>query len=273
MSFIYAEKKTFNEDSFHYNSVYIFSDTKIIIDDNQSANWSKRTLDAVSKYGLIKSVNISSSCNVSFAGNNIIHANRLLSEYSTGKIKTTDEILNRAVEIHLNAPTDEIEFLICYCDDNKELHIVCIKDKKVDRDCNSAWIGSYIAFNYMQKIRFQENCPLSDKKNVSSNLFRKAIEDCGDTTVGGFVVGASYYRESDSFEYIDTFYTANDIPQTVNLGESVKFYMSAEKGTFTFECYPVDIGYIINIKENGVSILYTRCYRFIWISNTVSCNI
>lgn len=153
MSFIYAEKYTITNEEGQLDQLSIYSDTKVMLNGAIRANWSKKQKENIEKYGLIKSIIVSPKCCISFAGNNISHANKLLSMIYSQRSFHLDELLKWAYDIHKHAKTDDIEFLVCFADGDDETEIISIKNNEIIRDCKSAWIGSKATFNKMQELK------------------------------------------------------------------------------------------------------------------------
>ena len=74
---------------------------------------------------MVKSIIIAPKCCISFAGNNIAHAHKLLSILYNQQF-TKEYLLDLALEIHCAAPDDDIEFIICLADEDNETELICI---------------------------------------------------------------------------------------------------------------------------------------------------
>lgn len=141
MSFIYA----MNDVIFS-----ILSDTKIDLKDDREKFWkaeSDRRL--VKQIGLIKSIIVSPNLVICYAGNNISKAAELLRKVKCMPLDM-EEIVDRAFKIHINSGVDDIEFLIAYYDQTREL--VSIKNHQVIRKCKSAWLGSFHAYEEFTRL-------------------------------------------------------------------------------------------------------------------------
>ena len=192
MSFIYAEKVVQSVDGEDRPSFHIMGDTKFtpIPESPGIVDWGVITYSLLSRYGIVKSMIIGPKCCLSFAGNNIAYAHDLLTFiYTTGKF-SVDQMLSRALEIHLSAPKDAIEFLVCAVDEREEGHITCIKDRAMKQDCPQAWIGSSEVYKALQA---QRDFSISKAKHCFSlSQFQVAIEKSCDNSVGGFITNIRY---------------------------------------------------------------------------------
>lgn len=254
MSFVYAEKSQFMYNDEVINTTRIYSDTKTTLIGAYKSNWSPKTISAINKYGFIKCINISPKFSVSFAGNNTALAHKLL-EWIYSKQKCTErEVIDKAFELHSSADKNDIEFILCYADDNNQTHIVCIKEGELYMDQSSAWIGSYNAFRKMQELR-----KLSD---TSIDLFQKAVEECEDDSVGGFIICNSYFEREQKFLFPERFEAYIERTQTVQPGNNIILSGNAETGdcTIYFHESPNDV--IIDFYQNNITIMYTNRYRY-----------
>lgn len=76
MSFVYATKTKTTFNNTIIERMCILSDMRIT--ECNPACWGKETAALIEKHGIHKSVLVAPNCCVSFAGNNILHANRLI---------------------------------------------------------------------------------------------------------------------------------------------------------------------------------------------------
>lgn len=129
MSFVYAEKIKYTLEDKQIQGIKIYSDTKVSIEGAVKTNWSEQQKKAIEKYGMCKSIIINSRCCISFAGNNIFLLQTLFDQLiKWGKFEI-NQLIEYAYKIHLSEHKDDIEFIICYVDDNNDKRIVCIKEK------------------------------------------------------------------------------------------------------------------------------------------------
>ncbi len=258
MSFVYAEKtqKDFGQEiSF---PIKIYSDTKTELIGAYKSNWSEQAYKLIKRFGFTKCINICSNMALSFAGNNTAYAHDLLNWMeSKGKFDEEDAI-EKAFEIHKSANKDDIEFIICYVDDNNENHIVCIKERQILRDVSSAWIGSPKAFRELQKIRSEEGYPI----NISFSLFQRAVEKCKDDSVGGFLICDCYDANERQFIFQERLEAYGAGPQIIPPGGIIAFNRPAETGDCTIHFIPDPFEVIIEFYQNSTILLYTRRYRY-----------
>ena len=119
MSFVYAQKIG--------KSIGIFADTKITFNTAATHLFGTDTQKSVHQFGMIKNIIISKNFCISFAGNNIVYANKLLSKINHVSLK---QILQLALDINRQDIDNGAEFIICYADRNVQL-IFQIKDGSV----------------------------------------------------------------------------------------------------------------------------------------------
>lgn len=250
MSFVYAEKDKY--------CTKIYSDTKVTFDEQSKLNWGENTRNAMGAYGIIKSIIVRDNCCISFAGNDIILAHKLLQEIVDWGKFSEDQLLDSALKIHLSAPPDDIEFIICTADDD-ETHIACIKEGKLFRDCINAWIGSGIAFLKMQELRMRE---LSNGRHLNTgNLFDQMLLECKDESVGTFEILTIFSSIQHGFFYTERLQMASERKQTVQPGEILQFHGSAEEGAYTIYQHWSNEEVRLDIAQADLSILFTRKYR------------
>ncbi|WP_394963691.1 hypothetical protein [Candidatus Allofournierella excrementigallinarum] len=257
MSFVYAVKEIIKYDSCMRELTYIYSDTKISLDGTCKSNWGTQTREMIEHYGLIKSMIVGPRCCISFAGNNIAYAHRLLYKLFEAKQFKEDELIDLAWEIHSSAAENEIEFIICLADEADKTEIVCIKNQTIQRDCSSAWIGSEDAFRHLQKYRMADVSHL----NEYLKAFNYAMRCCKDDSVGGFCISVIFSNSSHQFEYQERLELAVEREQKVLPGMPIKLVGSAEEGASTLHYYPSDLGVEIQIDQINLTIVFTSKYR------------
>ena len=257
MSFIYAEKYQMDDSS--DESVRVLCDTKTSPGRYTSANLSRTEYDLVLKYGVVKSTICCPELCISFAGNNTLFAAKLFRELDDMGSFEPKDVSDYALSIHQSAPSsDDIEFIISYFS-NDQVFIDCVKNRKLQRNCTIAHIGSEDAFKAFQKAR------LSAEKHASSlteSAFRDVVSGCKDDTVGGRTVKVIFDFQSKSFIYNweRAFHTSK--PQIVSLGEPIAFNTSASDGGYSYEIVHGDIENVFYIIDQmNYAILYSRKYR------------
>lgn len=258
MSFCFAEEVSIDFENEHINSAHVICDTKAILKGAIKANWNENALKQINKYGLAKTIIIDPHVCLSFAGNNILLVYELLKWLSEKGTCELEDFINKAFEIHKTAESlDDIEFLILSKDElDKPVEIISIKEGIAERNCRSAWIGSYEAFRSLQKMR--------QGKNIGEEItvldFWNAIMDCTDETVGGFPIEARFF--DDHFEYGYFFSTCVTKSQIVKPGENVNLINTAEDGGFTITIQDCDREPLISFAQSPIAVLYTRKYRY-----------
>ncbi len=257
MSFVFAVKYTHEFDGCTKKLTYIYSDTKVSLDGTSKETWGDKTWTLVNKYGLIKSVIVGPKCCVSFAGNNIAHAHKLLSQLYYKGMFSEDELLELALNIHHNAPVDDIEFIIAIADEEDETELVCIKDGEIRRNCISAWIGSQRAFSCMQEYRLGK----PENSKLYATAFDHAMRCCGDDSVGGFSISVKYDSSERQFIYPCRLESEVVRAQEVMSGMQVNLTGSAEEGACTLYYHPSSEDFAIEISQANLTILYTKKYR------------
>ena len=257
MSFVFAVKHTFEFDGFEKKLTSIYSDTKVSLDGTSKETWGDQTWTLVNKYGLIKSIIVGPKCCVSFAGNNIAHAHKLLSQLYAKGMFSEDELLELAFNIHLNAPVDEIEFIIAIADEEDETELVCIKDGEMRRNCASAWIGSQRAFSCMQECRLGK----PENSKLYAAAFNHAMRCCRDDSVGGFSIIVQYDSSEKQFIYPCRLESEVVRAQEVLSGMQVNLTGSAEEGACSLYYHPSSEYVAIEISQADLMLLYTKKYR------------
>ncbi len=250
MSFVYAEKYFIDEDRTEPR-VNIYSDTKTTLIGAVLANWSEKERTTIEKYGFIKSVNIGPTCCISFAGNNTMYAQRLLKWIFEKRFVSDDELIEKAFQLHREACKDDIEFIICSADSGRPI-ITCIKNGVINNDVSSAWIGSPDAFHKMQELRKDLVTDIS--------LFSKALEECGDDSVGGFVIRSTY--DGKEFFYPERLESSVERKQLVRLGENITLFDPAEKGGYTIHFRESKQNVIIDFLQSDHSVIYSASLRY-----------
>lgn len=268
MSFVYAQRIA--------HSIAIFADTKITIFDTDARRFfGSETEKRVRQFGMIKNIIVSKNFCVCFAGNNIIYANELLQQINSISL---EQLLQLALSINCKVPDNGAEFIICYADKTTQL-IYQIKDGMCE-EVPLAWIGSNQAFNYFQGVRhgaYEQNiksnipysceiqfgtAPLSAEDGTYQTLFDnfyKTIFDCGDDSVGGFVVPVLFDPQTNQFWYKGYCRSFSKMKVT-NKGLSTPMYQGPSTGAYSILFYqsPQNVG--IYIPENHWGIIYNH-YR------------
>jgi hypothetical protein len=266
LSFVYAKKVG--------QLTAIFADTKISFDQpDYKQFFGKRSKEMIRQFGMIKNIIISHNFCISYAGNNIIHANNLLQRINHLSLH---ELLALALEENQKDIENGTEFIICYANCSVQ-NIYQIKNGKCD-DVPAAWIGSYDAFNYFQGVRngaygtdIKSNDPYGVELSFGTspkscdeseyellfNAFHKTIFDCGDSTVGGFVVPVLFDLETNQFWYKGYIKSYSKMKKTP-LGLSMPVYQGPESGSFSIIFYesPAIVG--VYIPENNWGIIYNH---------------
>ena len=253
MSFVYAETKN--------NTLDIYCDTKIGLDNFAGATFSLEQAELIRKYGIVKTVLICPELAISFAGNNIYLASKLFKRLSEKKIFSTQEVVDMAYDTHVAGKKNDVEFIVASCEYGK-LSLQCIKECEVYSDCKFAWIGSPVAHSEFQKFRnFNNEGKASDRTQMA---FLDVVRGCSDSSVGGFCIEAGYNSIERCMGYRNckTFQNSNFKVQVVQPGEEVCFYMNSEDGGFSFEQMPMSLSdLILRVDQMEPAILYSRRLR------------
>jgi hypothetical protein len=266
MSFVYAKKIA--------NSIAVFADTKITFDPTGTKIlWSEETHELIRQFGLVKNIIFSKNFCVSFAGNNIVYINELLSQINQ---ITLSQLLSIAFNIHCRDIENGMDFIICFAN-NSQQSIYEIKDGKCN-EVNFAWIGSYDAFNYFQSTHLGKtqtiamtNNPLGVEISFGTasqsafdleydklfNAFHKTLADCGDATVGGFVVPIIYDTKQNEFKYKG--YAKSYAKLEMKNGmASLPMYQGADKGVFSVLFYTSRTIVGLYIPQGHLGIVYNH---------------
>lgn len=259
MSFIFAEKVP-KLDNDVEETIRVYCDTKVTTENNIGAGVSRKLQEQLQKYGIIKSTIICPEICISYAGNNAFLASKLFHNlYEMGEFFRED-VLREAFTVHICAdnPSD-IEFIICSSEDGL-LHIDCIKEKRLNKDVPSAWLGSFEAFNSFQGYRLKSKEPIQDN---SSHAFREVVSGCGDDTVGGFPIEVQYYHFNKSFEFVEQYSFISNKKQVIFPEENIAFHTNARDGGMSCRVIPMGLGSaILNIEQMKNAILYSRDHRY-----------
>lgn len=259
MSFIFAEKVPIL-DSEVEETIRVYCDTKVSAESSIGAGVSKELQAQLQKYGVIKSTIICPEFCISYAGNNAFLASKLFYKLYEMKTFYREDVIREAYDVHITAndPSD-IEFIICSVE-NGTLYIDCIKDKKLCKDVQSAWLGSFVAFHSFQGYRLKSKEPV---QKLSSQAFREVVSGCGDDTVGGFPIAVEYYHCDKSFEYVEEYGLVSNKNQVVLPGENMLFYTSEGDGGMSYRIIQMGVGSVIfDIDQMESTILYSRDHRY-----------
>lgn len=254
MSFVYAEKSQINYENELINCTNIYSETKTTLIGAYKQNWSEKTYNAIVKYGFIKCVNVNPKFSVSFAGNDTSFAHKLLEWIYSNQKYTDQEVIDKAFEIHMSTDEDNIEFILCHADEDNKTHITCIKKKRINRECSSAWIGSYDAFRKMQELRTSHI--------TSLDLFKRTVEECKDDSVDGLIICNSFCEDEQRFLFTERIESYKDRTQIVQSNSEIILSGPAETGDFTVHFRESSNEVIIDFYQNNTSVIYTNRYRY-----------
>ena len=256
MSFVYAEKSKYIIGDEQVQGIKIYSDTKVSIAGAVKTNWSEEQRKAIEKYGMCKSIIIDPKCCISFAGNNIFLLQKLFDQLvEWGKFEI-DQLIEYAYKTHLSEHKDNIEFIICYVDDNDEKRIACIKEKQLYIECQNAWIGSIQTFRKMQELRMQS----ADSFDSSYYLFKRAVSSSIDDSVGGIIVEVSCGIKNEFF-FTGKLISVVEREQKYLPGDVISVIGTAEEGSCTMYFYETQTEVRIDFLQIDFSLLYTSFYR------------
>lgn len=267
MSFVFAEKRQHNLEAISFMETCVYSDTKITFTGAASGNWCEKQAKLIEQYGMAKSIILSPECCISFAGNKVALANKLIADiYKQQKIEIP-EIISMAFNIHTEADPDDIEFIICCADVDNATHITCIKGGSIHYDCQHAWIGSSAAFIKLEELFFMgkesaKSFGQSEESVSRTSFFTEAIHSCGDDTVGGFTILVSYREDEQRFVYPERVYSVVERQQSIKSGELLTIVDNAERGGFTIHSLESHSDAILELEQINRTIMYTRQYRF-----------
>lgn len=253
MSFIYACKLI--DQCTNVETIEIYSDTKIILDEIEQKSLEGEVLRNFKNYGLIKIIFVNQQCCIAFAGNNIKLVYELLELYYSNDSKKIDVLIELAYKLHLENPINDIEFIICYNDNNNLKHIVCIKNHQKYSNEPFCWIGSKSTFEIMQKERIKNNFSIHQS-------FINAVESGIDESVGLFIIMVKYSNELKKFKFIERMYTVVSKPITYKTGEFIKLFDSKQNGGFSIKVSEIN---------NKVYLYIAQLNKIIIYSNGISC--
>lgn len=252
MSFVYAEKETMYLTNQTLKSINIFSETKIGFKGAAKLNWPEEESREILKYGMIKSIIISPTCCLSFAGNNVLELQKLFKKIRQYQHFDINQLLNDALNLHLSLGRDELEMIICYVDESNDLHITCIKEGKIQRDCQNAWIGSRLAFEKLQELR----CQAPQRFSTTEFIFQDALSNCKDDSVGLIPIVVRYSPQK-GFIYPARCVSSLDRATFVPAGTSIPFSGTACDGGFTVFFAESQTQVRIDFEQGDFTLLYT----------------
>ena len=255
MSFVYAEKKE--------GVIQIYCDTKISFSEGIYASISREQKVLIDKFGIVKTNIVCPTLSISFAGNNIFLASRLFKALCDKKTFEIEEAIDLAYRIHMEAKPDDIEFLIASYEGSESGEICCIKERKIERNVNFAWLGSIKAFQEFQKYRIKEMSAYNkDIHNYTSSAFREVVQSGIDDSVGKFMIDVRYYASDKSFEYCESLFLQTSKDQYVKANEPIQFHFDAADGGYTVNQTPISIEeFILDIHQMDACILFSRRMR------------
>ena len=258
MSFVFAEKNHFLDGDQTIRTMSIFSDTKITFSE-KFGNWSEITRKYIERYGMVKSLILSPTCCISFAGNNIFYVTKLLDHFANQGSFSEEYLCEKAFEIHCNALPNDIEFIICYIV-NEEHHIVCIKNGKMECDCANAWIGSPDTFYELQRCRSEKMENNAANLHVTSAaLFREAIRLTKDDSVGKDIfIHTLASSLTNEFVYAYRLESFSEAQRLIPPGTNIPIIGTVAEGAFSVEYEETAENVIINVLQADISILYTK---------------
>lgn len=257
MSFIIAEKSTIVVDNAEIKQTQIWGDTKLTPNfaAANKANWGIKTFNLILRYGIVKTVIVGPKCCISFAGNDISYAHKLLEYVYSANESTKDTICEKAFALHTEAPTDAVEFIICTADDDNDTSITCIKEGKMYSDCQMAWIGSPLAYKALMENR------ASSEHRISAIDIDNALHACGDDSVGGFITRVMYDTNEKVFLYGERLESHVEREQIIGIGEAIDLFHTAEDGGFTVHFRESQTDVVIDFGQKDMSLVYTARYR------------
>lgn len=261
MSCIYAELTNKNMEGKQYNSVSIYSDTKLTLDQNLKIGMNPKTINLIEQFGIIKSMNVKDKLNISFAGNNICKVVPFLDSLKENTFIDIDEIINEAFILN-KTNIEDLEFIITYVDDKDIPHIVCIKNGIIEKNCQTAFIGSEIA---RQKHIEIKNEYLKRNNRILSNLILQDLLNCHvDDSVGGILILNSYSFFDKKFVYPSMFYSCVESINYVKANTPIPLCEDLSKGGYVISQYEnINGELVLDFNLANFSILYTSNHRYV----------
>lgn len=205
---------------------------------------------------MCKSIIINPKCCISFAGNNIFLLQKLFDQLvEWGKFEI-DQLIEYAYEIHLSEHKDDIEFIICYVDENDDKRIVCIKEMKLFKECQNAWIGSMQTFRKMQELRMQNE----NSYGTSCYLFERAVSSSIDDSVGGVIVEVTCGKRNEFF-FTEKLISDVEREKRYLSQDIISIMGTAEEGSCTMHFFESQTEVRIDFLQIDFSLLYTSTCR------------
>ena len=256
MSFVYAQLTQYYDDGIARERISVYSDTRIILPNTSGLLMNDLTQRATRAFGVCKiHIHDGKYC-VSFVGNDISKAHKLLQWLVEGNCESFDSLVQTAFKIHCSAANkDDVEFILCAAqNDDGVPEIAYVKEGALARGVENAWIGSYEAFRQLQKALLERKGS-GAQASVSLDQMYKAIYSCDDETVGDLIICANTY--GGKFEYGYCYFTAVYREQSVPPGGKLRLFQSADEGGFAVEIREIDGDPFLTFPQIGRSLLYT----------------
>lgn len=169
-----------------------------------------------------------------------------------------------------------VDFIICYAV-KEEQQIFEIKNGNCTQ-ANSSWIGSHAAFNYFQGVQtgnidtkvnssnplgveisfgHANQSPLEIEYQNLFEAFHKVLFDCGDTTVGGFVVPVVWDCTIDSFKYHEYMKTYSSF-EYKNDVVHLPMYQPASSGAYSILFYKSTSTVGFFLPQPSLGVVYSQ---------------
>lgn len=260
MSYVYAEIVKTDYPRKGNKSIEIYSDTKVSFDPVLKTEMDPKTVENISNFGLIKSLNIGPKINISFAGNDFLCITAFLANLYAAKEINVDALIEDAYKLHRNHQPNGIELIISMIDEEDNPSLVCIKNNKIESDCPFAYIGS----ESTRKKQLELKNKLGQEKNKLSTsiIMHETFSNRTDDAVGSFYILCKYSNELQRFIYPNIFFSSNENIGYIAPNQTIPIYATAENGGYTFEQFEnMDGELILDFKQVDFAVVYTRKLR------------
>ncbi len=214
------------------------------------------------KKSVVKTSILDPNLAVSWAGRSD-EADACLIKFSSGGLhaRPKEEIITFFYQSHLNALDSDkdnqgVDFILTF--GGAAIEIVGIKNRTIQRNCSTAWIGAHSAFNEFQRYIHAPNLQNSPLSSRMAEAMQFVVESADILEVGDFVVKA-IYRPDGGFIFAPRFESIN-YSQQLSPGINHIEIGDAASGSFTVSlniCANVKNTLAFYFNQGKFGLLYT----------------
>lgn len=216
MSFVLALK---NE-----NSIYMYGDTKLTDGNDDCEKFFCSSYSLVKNIGVLKTIILSDSIALGFAGKIGIVDEVLGEIFINGKIHKNFLNILATASVRDNNSCD---FVVAY--KNEMLYLIQNGEITSQNFCH---VGSHYFFE-----RFQEKRNFIEDPNQINEIIGKLIEEQIDNTVGGYFISLQYDEKQQKFIYNEKFISHCRITKKVLQNSLIPLINTPQDGGYTFQLF------------------------------------